>query len=297
MNRIASLVPAGTEIVTALGAEHLLVGISHECDYPGTVTGLPRLTGTPVDSTQPSAAIDVQVRALHASGRAVITVNGTLLHATRPSLILTQGLCEVCAMVEGDVRTLAETVSPVPAVLPLNARTLPGILADIRTVGAVIGREEEARALNGSLDQRLKSYADRAVKPARRVVVVEWLEPLYLAGHWVPEMVAYAGGLDVGAAPGDHSHAGSWGEVSSLAPDLLVVALCGFGLERAVAEWRRFLGSDSEEAQSARMLDVPVWALDGNAYTSRPGPRVVDGVELIHQALSGTEVPGLVRLG
>lgn len=295
--RIASLLPAGTEIVAALGAEHLLVGISHECDYPPSVAHIPRLTGSPIDSSRSSAAIDAQVRSLHASGGTVITVDGTALRHARPDLILTQGLCEVCAVVEGDVRTLAQVLSPAPSVLPLTARNLPGIFTDIETIGAALGREAEAGALNASLEQRLRALSARGPRPAPRVMVVEWLEPLYLAGHWVPEMVAWAGGNDVGAAPGDHSHPRRWQEAATLAPDMIVVALCGFGLERAVAEWKQFLTGGSAEAAIARGLDAPVWALDGNAYTSRPGPRAVDGAELIQRALLGSGTPGLRRLG
>jgi len=233
---------------------------------------------------------------MHAAGHPVITVDGAALRQARPDLILTQGLCEVCAVVEGDLRTLAETVSPAPGVLSLTARTLPGIFTDIETVGARIGRGREARALNAALEQRLLALSARRGGATKRVVVVEWLDPLYFAGHWVPEMVAWAGGEDLGAAPGDHSHPRRWREVGSLVPDLIVVALCGFGLERAVQEWNSFLMSGTSEAASARGLDLPVWVIDGNACTSRPGPRVVDGAELIQRALSGTEGAGLVRI-
>lgn len=286
--RIASLLPAGTEIVAALGAEHLLVGISHECDHPPTVARLPRLTTSPIDTSRSSGAIDTQVRALHATGKPVIAVDCNALRTARPNLIITQGLCEVCAVVEGEVRTLAEAVSPAPEVLPLTARTLPGILADIESVGRAIGREPEARALNTSLEARLYALWNGRTGPLRSLVAVEWLEPLYLAGHWVPEMVTWAGGRDVGASPGDHSYPRSWEEIATLAPDVIVVALCGFGLDRAVEEWKRF--------PHARQPGAPVWAIDGNAYTSRPGPRVVDGAGLIQQALLGIESEKVVRV-
>ena len=294
--RIASLLPAGTEIVAALGAEHLLVGISHQCDYPPSVASLPRLTATPVDPAGTSAAIDAQVREVHASGRPVITVDGNALRDVLPTLLLTQGLCEVCAVVEGEVRTLAETISPAPEVLPLTARTLRDILTDIETVGRAVGRGSEASAVNASLESRLYALWSRRTGPLRRVVVVEWLEPLFLAGHWVPEMVTWAGALDVGASPGEHSHPRSWQEIAPLTPDVIVVALCGFGLDRAVSEWRRFLSGDSESAAIARRLEVPIRAIDGNAYTSRAGPRVVDGAALIQHAVLGLESEAVVRL-
>jgi len=294
--RIASLVPAATEIVAALGAEDLLVGISHECDYPASITSLPRLTASPVDSALASGAIDAQVRALHAAGRPVIAVDAEQLEAARPDLILTQDLCDVCAVIDGDVRSLAELMTPPPRLLSLTARTLPGIFADIDAVGAAIGRARDARALNDSLQARLRALSQGPARARTRVVVVEWLEPLYLAGHWVPEMVSASGGSDVGASPGEHSRARSWQDIEALDPELIVVALCGFGLPRAVAEWEAFRAGGTDEAAAARRLERPVVAIDGNAFTSRPGPRVVDGAELLHQALAGRQAAGLARL-
>lgn len=294
--RVASLLPAGTEIVCALGASHLLVGISHECDFPSTITDRPHLTWSPVRTSGSGAAIDAEVRRLHSEGRAVIAVDGAALHAVRPDLVLAQDLCEVCAVVEGDVRSLATAFDQPPAVLGLCARTLAGVFHDIRTVGAALGRDSAAVDLVASLLDRLERMPRRPAGKEVRVVVIEWLEPLYLAGHWTPELVAMAGGRDIGAAPGAHSVRSHWRDVFALAPDLAVVALCGFGLERALSEWRRFVESDTAEAASARDFRGPIWALDGNAYTSRPGPRVVEGAEILAHAIRGREAAGLVRL-
>jgi iron complex transport system substrate-binding protein len=294
--RVASLLPAGTEIVVALGAEECLVGISHECDYPPEVTRRPRLTWSPIEAEWSSAEIDEQVRAFQASGRAVIVVDGSALTTARPELVLTQDLCDVCAVIDGDVRSLAQAIEPPPAILPLTARTLEGIFSDIRSVAAVLRRERAAADLIDVLQSRLDAVAARRTGPVAAVVVVEWLQPLYLGGHWVPELVRYAGGRDVGAEPGTHSARSSWEHVAALEPELILLALCGFGLERAVAEWRRFVAGNSAEARWARGLAAPVWALDGNAYTSRPGPRVVRGAELIARAIEGREDAELVRL-
>ena len=294
--RVASLLPAATEIVCALGASHLLVGISHECDFPAAITDRPRLTWSPVRTADDSAAIDTQVRLLHDEGRAVIAVDGAALISVRPDLVLAQDLCDVCAVVDGDVRQLAQAFERPPDVLGLSARTLAGVFDDIRTVAAALGRNSAAVELVTNLRERLGRLPGQQAGAVPRVVVVEWLEPLYLAGHWTPELVSVAGGCDVGAAPGSHSVRSSWPELLALAPDLVVVALCGFGLERARSEWRRFLKSYSPEARNAGELHTPVWALDGNAYTSRPGPRVVDGAELIACAIAGRDAPGLVRM-
>jgi iron complex transport system substrate-binding protein len=294
--RVASLLPAATEIVCALGAGDLLVGISHECDFPAAITDRPRLTWSPVRTAEDSASIDAQVRRLHHEGRAVIAVDGAALVSARPDLVLAQDLCEVCAVVDGEVRQLAQAFERPPVVLGLRARFLAGVFEDISTVAAALGRDSAAVELVSNLQERLDRLPGRPAGAVPRVVVVEWLEPLYLAGHWTPELISAAGGRDVGAAPGSHSVRSSWHEILALAPDLVVVALCGFGLERARSEWRRFLTSDSPEARIAGALRGPVWALDGNAYTSRPGPRVVDGAELLAHAIGGRDAPGLVRL-
>jgi len=286
MTRVVSLLPAGTEIVAALGAGNLLVGVSHACDWPPWVTRLPRVTTTPVDAGAASARIDRQVRALMAQGRPVIAVDAGQLAALQPDLIVTQGLCEVCAATEGDLRPLAAARDPLPRVLSLGARDLEGILADITTVAEALDLASEGEELVAGLRYRIRRLA--AAAPARRprVLCVEWLEPLFLAGHWVPDLVGAAGGVDVGASPGNHSVPTTWERLADRQPDLVIVMLCGFGLDRALAELA---------AHPLPPLGVPVWVLDGDAYTARPGPRVVDGAGLIQSALLGREAPGLVR--
>ena len=294
--RVASLLPAATEIVAALGAEECLVGISHECDYPPAIADRPRLTWSPIETERASAEIDEQVRRLRDSGRPVIAVDGLALRAAKPDLVLTQDLCDVCAVIDGEVRDLAAAIDPPPTLLPLTGRTLEGIFSDIRSVAAALRRERAAVDLVAGLQSQLTALAARPACPVTRVLVVEWLEPLYLGGHWVPELVHWAGGRDVGAEPGTHSARSRWTDLAALEPQLILLALCGFGLERATTEWRRFLASDSAEARAAAALTAPVWALDGNAFTSRPGPRVVRGAELIAKALEGVEAVGLARL-
>lgn len=289
--RVVTLLPAATEIVAALGAEDQLVGISHECDFPDRVRHLPRVTATPIDSTRPGAAIDAQVRALRQLGRPVIAIDLDQLRRLAPELIVTQGLCEVCAVSDGEVHRLSSVLSPTPRVLSLNARTLAGVWEDIRSVGVALDRRSEAEGLIAELETRLARLQALQPQVRRRVVCVEWLEPLYLAGHWVPEQVAAAGAVDVGAQPGSHSTRREWEDLLPLRPDVMVIALCGFGVERA----RREL-DELEQSVALRVLaDIPVWIVDGNAYTSRPGPRVVDGAERLQAALLGREMPGLAR--
>lgn len=293
VRRVVTLVPAATEIVAALGAVDSLVGVSHECDYPPPVGHLPRLTTTPIDPAAPASRIDVEVRRLSAEGRPVIAVDAERLRALTPDLVVTQGLCEVCAVADGEVRRLARLLDSPPAVVSLSATTFAGICLDIRRIGEALGRPAQAGALVSKLERRLAQLA--GTRPPderqRRLVCIEWLDPLYLAGHWVPELIAAAGARDVGAAPGAPSARRDWSDIAGLAPDLVLVALCGFGMPRA----RRELDALADPAARRALEGTDVWLLDGNAYTSRPGPRVVDGAEQIRAALEGRELPGLSR--
>jgi iron complex transport system substrate-binding protein len=289
--RVVTLLPAATEIVAALGGTGSLVGISHECDHPASVIGLPRVTATPLDPNASGAAIDAEVRRLHGAGKPVIGVDADALRRLAPDLLITQDLCEVCAVAEGQVHRLAAVVRPAPAVLALSGRTIDGIWADIVAVAKALDLAPDGDELVAGLRSRLDRLRARRRGHRPRVVCVEWLEPLYLAGHWVPELVEAAGGEDVGAAAGSHSSRREWAELPGLRPDLFVIMLCGFGVERTLAELSAL---DSPGARSI-LRSAPVWIIDGNAYTSRSGPRTVDGAELLQGALDGREASGMVR--
>jgi iron complex transport system substrate-binding protein len=286
---VVSLLPAATEIVAALGDVSLLVGISHECDFPPFIRHLPRVTTTPIDVRTSGLEIDREVRRLRDSGKPVVAVDAAQLRRLAPNLILTQDLCEVCAIGDGQVHPLADSLQPRASVLSLRARDVAGIWDDVRAVGSALGLDDEAEELVVGLQSRLERMDRLGRYPAKRVLCIEWLEPLYLAGHWVPELIAEAGGLDVGAAPGAPSSQRDWEELSGLQSDHIIVALCGFGLERARAE----LESLTNPAALELMGRIPTWIIDGNAYTSRPGPRVVDGAARIASALHGELLPGI----
>ena len=289
--RVITLLPAATEIVASLGGAGHLVGISHECDYPASVQHLPRVTATRVDVNAPGAAIDAQVRRLVGSGRPVIGIEADLLRRLAPDLVITQSLCDVCAVADGEAHRLSAALDPPPQVLSLEARNLDGIWGDIRRIGVALELEDEAEELVLGLNRRLARI--RAQRPAQppRVVCLEWLEPLYLAGHWVPELVEAAGGQDVGAEPGSHSRQGEWKELGNLRPDHAIVMLCGFGVGRARAELDALGNPEALDLLSR----VRVSIIDGNAYTSRPAPRVVDGADRIRAALAGRPIHGIER--
>ncbi|MDQ2665281.1 MAG: ABC transporter substrate-binding protein [Gemmatimonadota bacterium] len=280
MHRVISLLPGATEIVCALGAADSLVAISHECDYPLAITHLPRVSTSAVDSTASSRDIDASVRRVAESGLPLFALPADDIVRLAPTLIITQSLCEVCAVSDGDVRDIAHLVSPAPTIVPMTGTTLDGAWADIAAIGDALGRAAEAAELLARLAERMRVVhetlkAARAPRP--RVAVIEWLDPLFVAGHWTPELVRRAGGVDVVAAPGAHSVQATVDQVRDADPEIVLFAPCGFDVERSKREGRALLAS--EPWQWARERDV--WAIDGNALTSRPGPRLVDALEVM----------------
>lgn len=278
--RIVSLIPAATEIVAALGAGNLLVGITHECDFPPAIADLPRVTTSAVDRDASSSAIDEAVRVLSQAGGAVFALDAAELVRLAPTVIITQTLCDVCAVTDGDVRPLADVLEVPPRLVPMGGTTMAGVWADIRAIGSAIGRTAEAEALLRELDDRLRRVHETlagARAPRPRVAVIEWLDPLYAAGHWTPELVRRAGGIDALAQPGSHSMPTQVDAVREANPDIILFAPCGFDVERAAREAAALL----ETAEWAWARNRRTWALDGNALTSRPGPRLVDAVEAI----------------
>jgi iron complex transport system substrate-binding protein len=288
--RIVSLLPSATEIVAALGALDQLVGVTHACDYPPQVARLPRLTSTHVDGSAAPDVIDRGVRAAVERGTPLYEVDESLLASLQPDVIVTQAVCDVCAVRESDVREIATRISPTPLVVTLSGTSIDGIIADVERVAAAIEMADEAEELIAGLRARLRSVHERlraSRAPRPRVAVVEWTDPVYSAGHWVPEMVHRAGGVDALATAGARSTAVATGAVAAAAPEVLVFAPCGYDLARATREASEALADESW--QWAR--ECAIWALDASALASRPGPRVVDGVEtmaaLLHPSLFG----------
>ena len=285
--RIISLLPAATEIVAALGAADRLVAVSHECDYPPEITHLPRVTSSVVDSHGTSREIDDAVRTLAANGLPIFAIDAKQLRELAPTVILTQSLCEVCAVSDGDVRALAEVMDPAPRIVSLGATTLDGVWGDIMTVAEAIGRERAAEGVASSIASRLLAVHQKlksARAPRLRTAVIEWMDPLFAAGHWTPELVRRGGGIDVLATAGAHSVRVEVEQVRAATPELLLFAPCGFGVERSEREARALL--DTPAWEWAR--EVNAWALDGNALTSRAGPRLADAVEAIAAIVAPT---------
>ena len=287
--RLVSLLPAGTEIVAALGAAigetaptagngPRLVGVSHECDFPPDVRALPRVTRTSIDPTWPSAEIDRAVASAKAAGRPTITIDAEILSQLRPDVVLGQSVCDVCAVGDSTLAPALATLPTRPLVVMLHAHTLDGVFADIRRVGQALDLSDEAEELVAGMRYRLRRLQERSpmimAHRVPRTVVLEWLDPPYVAGHWVPELVALAGGEDVGNVAGARSMRRGWRELLALAPDRVVIALCGFDEARGRREVLQL-----RDDEPRRLFSRGVEFLDGNAYTSRPGPRLVDAAE------------------
>ena len=278
--RIVSLLPSATEIVAALGGVGSLVGVTHACDHPPVIESRARVTSTSVDATAAPAAIDAQVRSIVHQGLPLYTLDEAMIRKLHPDLIFTQALCDVCAVVETDVIALAERLDPKPTVVSLSATSIEGVFADIARAAAAMGLEDEGDELLTGLRARLRAVHETlksAKAPRPRVAVIEWGEPVFAGGHWVPEMVHKAGGIDVLASAGEHSQVVTLETVIAADPDVVVIAPCGYTLPDAVAEAERLLAHPDWTFLHSR----PVWAVDANGLVSRPGPRLVDGVEVL----------------
>jgi iron complex transport system substrate-binding protein len=285
--RIVSLLPAATEIVAALGLGDRLVGRSHECDEPPTVTTLPALTAPRVDPTTSSREIHEQVGA---AADALFALDIDRFAALRPDLVITQAACKVCAIAADDVAAAVRT-SGVPArVLSLSPATLDEVLHDILTVGAATGTLATAREVVARLRARCDSVRHRImalqgrVRARPTVAVVEWLDPPMAAGNWVPELVRIAGGTDVLGKDGGHSHWTAWEDVAAADPDVLVLIPCGFTLDRVIEEARSAAVWPHVERLRA-FRDGRAWAVDGHHLFNRPGPRLVDSLEALAETL------------
>jgi iron complex transport system substrate-binding protein len=271
--RVVSLVPAATEMVHALGATDQLVAITHDDDYPAAVRSLPRVTRSAVPAGSSAREIDTLVREAGAAGESTFHLDETVLREARPDLILGQTLCAVCAVT---LDALPSDLERTPRVVPLEASSLEGMLDDIRRVAAALGRSRSGEDLIAALRARLQAVVERvAERPRPRVACLEWLDPPFNAGHWVPEQVRLAGGEDVLGEPGARSREITWAEVREARPAVVIAMPCGWDAERAARE---------AEALDA-IADARTFGVDGAAYFSRPGPRLVDGVELLASIL------------
>ena len=285
--RVASVLPSATEMIHFCGAGEALVGNAHECDYPAGVETLPHLTSTRMEGRDmTSAEIDAAIAEHLADNGSIYALDAKLLDALAPDLIITQGLCDVCAISMGLVGQAVAGMKNEPEVLSLNPTSLRGVLDDAVRVGEALGYGEETRPKVATLEERLACVEEAvAGLPRPRVCSIEWLDPPFSAGHWVPEMVCIAGGDEVLAGPGGASARLSWEQIFEAAPEVLVLMPCGFDIRRTVEEARRVLPELPGWKDLPAVRGERVWAVDANSYFSRPAPRLVEGVEILARIL------------
>jgi iron complex transport system substrate-binding protein len=277
--RIASLVPSATELLFALELGDNVVAVTHECDYPPGVEQLPHLTRSVIPDGLPPAEVDAAVRERTGRGEALYELDEATLRELDIDLIVTQAVCEVCAVSFDDVRAVAERLPTQPRVISLDPSTLGEVLADVPRLAEASGAEAAGDRLAEEAGARIEAV-ERAVDgaPRPRVAALEWLEPVFIGGHWVPQMIELAGGEDVLGLPGEKSRTAEWAEVEAAAPEVVLVMPCGYYSEQAAAEAVRY-------RKHLELLGARVVAVDAAAYFSRPGPRLVEGIELLGHLL------------
>ena len=284
--KIVSLLPSATEIICELGLGDDLVGVTHECDYPVWVTNLPKVTRTLIPHDASSRDIDALVRERLKTDRALYSLDLPTLERLAPDLIVTQALCDVCAVAEAEVQSAACHLPGQPKVINLEPSSLEDVLTTLAEVANIAGRPELGEAALERLRCRIDNVTKRTSQATSRprVVILEWLDPLFSSGHWSPELTWMAGGEEVIGMAGERSRTIAWDEVVAARPDVLFIACCGFTLERTLLDLPSlFTHSGWSELPAVRSGNV--YVTDGNAYFSRPGPRLVDSLEIMAHAL------------
>jgi iron complex transport system substrate-binding protein len=286
--RIVSLLPSATDIVCTLGLREQLVGRTHECDWPPGIDAVPVVTGDALETERKtSREIDEAIGSSRHSGSSIYTLNVEALRAAKPDLILTQELCDVCAVSYTDVARAARLLDAGTQVVSLEPRSIEEILDNVALVGRLTGADEEARRVLDDAHERLGRLRDSTASRARaRVFCCEWLDPVYAAGHWVPDQVEAAGGADPLGARHEPSRPIEWERVLDAKPEALVIMPCGFRIDRALGEIEA-LSSRPGWSGLPAVRDARVWAVDGPSYFNRPGPRVVRGAEILAALLHG----------
>jgi iron complex transport system substrate-binding protein len=284
--RIVSLLPSATEIICAIGLRDQLVGVTHECDYPPDVCGLPHVTQTLIPESASSREIDALVRERLQSQNALYTLDLPVLRELRPDLIVTQALCDVCAVAEDEVHAAARALPGEPRVINLEPICLEDVLTCIRLVGEATDRQADADATTAALRQRIAAVEARSAGLESRpsVVILEWIDPPFTSGHWSPELVRLAGGQEVIGEAGQRSRTMAWDEIRAADPEVILIACCGFDIERTREDLPILEAAPGWRELRCRRAGQ-VFVADGSAYFSRPGPRLVDSLEILAHAL------------
>jgi iron complex transport system substrate-binding protein len=290
--RVVSLLPAATEIVAALGLTDMLVGVSHECDFPPEVKARPRVTHCAIHGNAlTSGETDRWVRETLARTGTLYTLDEPLLRTLAADVIITQRLCDVCAVGYETVAAFAATLPGAPVVVNLEPQRLADVFDDVRRVGAALGVPERAETVVATLIARMEAVRARVASASRRrCVVLEWIDPPFRGGHWMPELVELAGAVDPIGRPGEDAATVPWEAVCDAAPEVLVLACCGYPVDRTLADVP-LLAARPGWRDLPAVRTGEVYAVDGSAYFSRPGPRLIDSLEILAGILHPTRVP------
>jgi iron complex transport system substrate-binding protein len=281
--RIVSLLPAATEIVAALGAAGELVARSHECDFPAGIAALPAISAPRIDPARPSSALDADIRERLEAALSIYRIDADALRAARPDVIVTQTLCDVCAVSPADIEAaLGEWTGAQPTLVALAPLRLADVREDIARVADALGRAEAGQSLAAQMQGQMDAIAARCAGAATRptVATIEWLDPPMAGGNWMPELVAMAGGTNLFGAAGAHSPWLEPAELAAARADVALIVPCGFGIERTRAELAALAGTGWVQALPAR-----TFLADGNRYFNRPGPRLVESLEILAEIL------------
>ncbi len=283
MKRVLSLLPSATEIIYEIGAQEGLIGVTHECDYPPATASVPRLTSARIDPSMESATIDALVRQQLEDSGSLYTLDMDRLPGLRPEIVLTQQLCTVCAVGYATVHAAMRALPEPPLVINLEPKTLEDVLETMVEVGALLDVQERAQQRVAELRRKLGAIPPLPMRP--RVLLLEWLIPPFSAGHWMADLVRAAGAEPVLAHPGEYSRQLSWESIHASDFEVVAISCCGFGVERTIADVEA--SAELRELLRARPA-LRLIVFDGNHFFSRPGPRLVETAELLHEALKGT---------
>ena len=284
--RIVSLLPSATEIICSLGFADSLVGVSHECDYPAEVLELPKVTTSLIPEAASSREIDTLVREKLKTSKALYSLNQAVLEKLKPDLIITQALCDVCAVAEEEVRAVVSKLPGTPQVINLAPMTLVQVFESMLQVGRAVGKEEHAIFVVNAYQKRVDEVVLRSKQMLKNpgAVFLEWLDPPFSSGHWTPELIAMAGGIELIGRSGQPSRTLEWREVADAKPEMLFIAACGFNVERTMQDLP-VLDNVMMQKEFASLKPDKVFVADGSQYFNRPGPRLVDSLEILAHAI------------
>ena len=291
--RICSFLPSGTEILFALGLGDSVMGVTFECDYPAEAREKPLVVYTKLPFGLPEHEIDRHINEISATGQSLYRLDAERLQEIKPDLIVTQDLCHVCAASPDDLGAVLSMLSPPPTVLSLSPRNLADVWSDIVTVGTATEREAEALELVSTLQAQIENVKKETYRNPPRVLCLEWLDPPFVAGHWVPEMVVLAGGVDVLGRPGEPGVRVSWEEIAGSDPDLILAMPCGYHRDKVEAELK-VVPFPAVWHSLRAVRNGNVYAMDASSHFSRPGPRLAEGVMAMAELIYRNE-PALSR--